>query len=344
MPNSKRTYSIKTHEIVAKRSDNYVTCDGEHVTKDTFEPTMRDNLRVSYALPQSSKYKELREVLLSESLVEVSNRPVWSIITCVPGLTAAGMIVYEVGDFTAEFISREAAVSEHEPPARCTRRRARTRASITVVDDLSDRDYIPDDDSNDDDNEDSDDNENEGRVSHTATTLQGTAASAACSRRHRIEPPGEPACKRHRNDRISSALTDIAGVVYTVQMKSINSRFYYIGSSSWADGKVIPGRLDAHILDRLNSSSAKLLGKSSEKYTATILSFSSVSKAPGEDPALTLSTEENKQTVSMMDTHGFATVRGGVFCTVPFGTPLPDSQEKMAQSMLSLRYGTTEKF
>ena len=312
MPNNKRTYSVPTHEIVAKRSDNYVTVasTGEAVTRQSYTNDMQDDLKISYALPQSQKYRELRDVLEREVDQPAETRPAWSMITCISGLSATEMIVYEIGDRNAEFISRSAAIRDHDPPAQCTRRRTRARASVQVRDiDNADDDYTPSGSSEEEDEEEE-----------------------------------EPAPKRARPAPAARAVatSGIAGIVYTVLLKSVNKRYYYTGATEWNDRRVLAARLDSHISDRLSSSSR--LWSDTEQFSITVTDFFSVQKEPGEDPCVTLASAENKRTVALMNEHGFAAVRGGVFCSTPFGRALLPEQATMAQSMLNLRYGSTEPF
>jgi hypothetical protein len=320
MPNNKRTYSISTHEIVAKRSDNYVTCasTGEAVTRQAYTADMQDDLKISYALPQSQKYRELRDVLSREVRQPAETRPAWSMITCIPGLCAKEMIVYELGDRNAEFISRSAATKNYDPPARCTRRRTRARARVEVRDvDNTDDDYTPSGSSDDDDEE-----EDAAPVCKRARGGQAAAAPCAVAR--------------------DVATNTIAGIVYTVLLKSVNKRYYYTGATEWNDRRLLAARLDSHISDRLSSSSR--LWPDTEHFSITVTDFFSVQKEQGEDPCVTLASAENKRTVALMNEHGFASVRGGVFCSTPFGRALLPEQAAMAQSMLNLRYGSTEPF
>lgn len=343
MPNNKRTYSITTHEIVAKRSDNYVTraSTGETVTRQGYTADMHDDLKISYALPQSQKYLELRDVLSREVHQPPETRPAWSIITCISGLCAKEMIVYELGDRNAEFISRSVATNNHDPPARCTRHRTRARARVTVRDvDNTDDEYTPSESSDDDEEEDA----------PTPKRARGAAATAPKRACDDDEEEDAPVPKRARGAAAAApcvvardvATNTIAGIVYTVLLKSVNKRYYYTGATEWNDRRLLAARLDSHISDRLSSSSR--LWPDTEHFSITVTDFFSVQKEPGEDPCVTLASAENKRTVALMNEHGFASVRGGVFCSTPFGRSLLPEQAAMAQSMLNLRYGSTEPF
>ena len=339
MPNTKRTYSVASHEIVARRIDNHVCLDGVQVDDKSDDPAKRARYTLDYALPRAEKYRELREVLEAEAAMAPGARPTWSLTTYLAGVTLQGMVVAEVGDRTVLFVPGTTATARAQRGAK----RARSRGTRVKVadDDDSDGTYDPEG-SSDDDSGDEEASGDEGAAA--AAPYDADIDETRAPKRARAAAPARPraraaAAPTAATRRMEAAIAEVAGIVYVVKMRSLNNRFYYVGSTGWGDGQVFPRRLQDHVCDQLNASSGRLL-PDGEAFTSSIVEFASVGAVPGEDPKVTLSAAENKRTACLMNEHGFASVRGGVFCLGKFGAALPGAQAGLAQSMLNLDYST----
>jgi hypothetical protein len=159
-----------------------------------------------------------------------------------------------------------------------------------------------------------------------------------------------PRCAQGRG-RFQSPLRDpvkidtssIVGYIYVMQMVADDQVFYYVGASEETNN-VPPTRIQAHVR---GEGCSKLIPSTipvDHRSTPKLVQLMSVATQEGMTPQHALGAAENNKVLQLFEKHGSRNVRGGVWCTVPFGARLSDGPLNLSRSLRGLDYKTGQVF
>ena len=144
-------------------------------------------------------------------------------------------------------------------------------------------------------------------------------------------------------DTVSVDTSAIAGYVYVMKVVADDEVFYYAGSSAEADN-VPPRRIQAHVRGEGCTHLIPRHIAANCRGAPQLVHLESVAAQAGVKAQHALGVAENNKVLQLFETHGSRNVRGGVWCTVPFGTRLADAPLNLARSMRGLNYKTGQVF
>ena len=144
-------------------------------------------------------------------------------------------------------------------------------------------------------------------------------------------------------DTISVDTSAIAGYVYVMKVVADDEVFYYAGSSAEADS-VPPRRIQAHVRGEGCTHLIPRHIATNCRGAPQLIHLESVAAQAGVTAQHALGVAENNKVLQLFEAHGSRNVRGGVWCTVPFGTRLADAPLNLARSMRGLTYKTGQVF